>query len=60
MIIGAVLLMIRPERARITSLLILALSALIILTGNGFLIGGAAGVITGILGIAKKPVYKTF
>ncbi len=58
-ITGAILLMIRPERTRITSLLILALSALAILTGNGFLIGGITGAVAGTLGIAKPPGYKT-
>ena len=54
LIINAVLIKIGPEISRTTSILMIVLSVVGILIGNGFLIGSIIGLVGGIIGIIKK------
>jgi len=53
-IIGAFLLMIRPEKEKVTSLLFVIISVISILLGNGYMIGGIVGLFAGITGFLRK------
>jgi hypothetical protein len=54
LLINAALIKIGPEISRTTSILMIVLSVVGILIGNGFLIGSIIGLVGGIVGIVKR------
>ena len=54
MVVAAVLMVKKPQKTMVLSILVLALSVISILAGNGFIIGGAIGAIQGVVGIIRK------
>ncbi len=53
-IVGSLLIKIRPEKANVTSILFIVLSVIAIILGNGYMVGGVIGILAGILGVLKK------